>query len=229
VTCTATGTATSGQYANLGSVVARGPLAVDGNGDPLPPEQQDPPVDDEDWSHYFGMEPAVDIEKLTNGEDADQPTGPQVPVGGAVRWAYIVTNTGNVPLTDVTVTDDKVAASEIDCGNGTNVVPGPLAPGASFECYADGIATAGQYANMGTVVGTGPTPVGTDGEAVAAPPLVTDEDPSHYFGVVPVAVIGGLAITGGHLNSAVWILSGALLLTGAVMFILHRRRARAAD
>ena len=224
VTCTATGTATSGQYANLGSVVARGPLAVDGNGDPLPPEQQDPPVDDEDWSHYFGMDPAVDIEKLTNGEDADQPTGPQVPVGGAVRWAYIVTNTGNVPLTDVTVTDDKVAASEIDCGNGTNVVPGPLAPGASFTCMAEGVAIVGQYANMGTVVGTGPTPVGTNGEAVAAPPLVTDEDPSHYFGVQPAVVIGGLAITGGQLNVAVWVLSAALLLTGAVLFILRRRR-----
>ena len=47
------------------------------------------------------------IVKLTNGTDNDSPTGPFVPVGSTVTWTYNVTNTGNVTLTDVTVTDDN--------------------------------------------------------------------------------------------------------------------------
>jgi hypothetical protein len=180
-------------------------------------------VTDEDWSHYLGMLPAVDIEKLTNGEDADEPTGPQVPVGGAVRWAYIVTNTGNVPLTNLVVTDDKVAANEIDCGNGSNVVPGPLGVGESYTCFAEGTATAGQYANMGTVVADGPTPTGPQGEPLE-PPVVTDDDPSHYFGDPPAAVVGGLAFTGGQLGGFAGLVGIALLVTGGLLFARHRRR-----
>ena len=51
--------------------------------------------------------PAIDIEKATNGEDADSPTGPIIAVGGTVTWTYVVTNTGNVALTNVTVSDDQ--------------------------------------------------------------------------------------------------------------------------
>ena len=49
----------------------------------------------------------IDIEKSTNGEDADDPTGPQIPVGDPVTWTYVVTNPGDVPLADVVVTDDQ--------------------------------------------------------------------------------------------------------------------------
>ena len=51
--------------------------------------------------------PDIDIEKATNGEDADTPTGPEIPVGGAVEWTYVVTNTGNVDLTNVTWSTTK--------------------------------------------------------------------------------------------------------------------------
>jgi hypothetical protein len=167
--CVATGIATAGQYANLGGVTGLDPTGVE--------------VTDEDPSHYFGAEPAIDIEKATNGEDADEPTGPLVAVGGAVEWTYVVTNTGNVPLTNVTVTDDLVAAEDIDCdGTGSNVIPGPLAPEASFTCVATGTAVAGQYANLGSVTGVSPDLTGEDGVTVAGP-IVDDEDPSHYFGV----------------------------------------------
>jgi hypothetical protein len=39
-------------------------------------------------------------------------------------FSYEVENTGNVDLTDVTVTDDQLA-SAIDCGGGNNVIPTP--------------------------------------------------------------------------------------------------------
>jgi hypothetical protein len=230
VTCVASGVATVGQYANLGSVVGHGPLAVDGNGDPLPPEQQDPPVTDEDWSHYFGAEPAVHIEKYTNGEDADEPTGPEVLVGSTVTWTYVVTNTGNVPLVNLAVTDDRVGSDRIDCGNGSNVVPGPLGVGSSYTCEASGVATAGQYENLGTVVASPPTYTGTDGEPLPDPPTVTDDDPSHYFGVPPALVLGGLAMTGTQLTTVIWVLGAGLLLMGGLLVVIVRRhRARRAE
>ena len=49
-----------------------------------------------------------------------------------------------------------------------------LLPGAAAVCNAYGFAQAGQYANVGTVVGT---------PFVGEP--VTASDPSHYFGNEP--------------------------------------------
>ena len=63
-------------------------------------------MSDTDPSHYFGQTADIHLEKSTNGEDADDPTGPIVAVGSTVTWTYVVTNPGNVELSDVTVTDN---------------------------------------------------------------------------------------------------------------------------
>ena len=101
--------------------------------------------------------PAIDIEKATNGEDADLPTGPQVTVGSTVTWTYVVTNTGNTALTSVAVVDDKEGA--ITCPKNT------LAVGETMTCTKQGIAQLGQYANIAKVTAIGPAataPVPTD-------------------------------------------------------------------
>ncbi len=67
-------------------------------------------VSDSDPGNYFGVQAGLDIEKLTNGEDADNGPGPYINTGNAVFWTYHVTNTGNVTLTDVIVTDDRESA-----------------------------------------------------------------------------------------------------------------------
>jgi len=159
MTCTANGVAVAGQYANLGIVSGKSPDGAQ--------------VADDDPSHYFGSNPAIAIVKKTNGDDANAAPGPNIPVGGAVTWTYEVTNTGNVTLTNVTVTDDQIAndATAINCGAGNNIIAS-LAVGASATCTATGTAVAGQYANIGTATGT--PPVG---------PNVSASDPSHYFGV----------------------------------------------
>lgn len=114
-----------------------------------------------DAGFYFPAAPAIDIEKATNGDDADFPTGPNITVGGLVTWTYVVTNIGNVPLSNVVVTDDKEGAI---C-----TIPS-LAVGANHTCTKTGTAMLGQYANLGTATGTY---MGTQ---------VSDTDPSHYYG-----------------------------------------------
>ena len=66
---------------------------------------------DSNPANHFGDAAAIHIVKLINGQDDDAPTGPHVPVGSTVTFTYVVTNTGNVPLANVTVVDDKLGAS----------------------------------------------------------------------------------------------------------------------
>ena len=147
---TATGIAQAGDYRNLAVASGVSPSGI--------------PVEDDDPSCYFGAAPQIDIEKFTNGEDADLPTGPFVLVGDPVTWTFVVTNTGNVPLIGITVDDDQGVV--VSCPQDV------LAPGESMSCTASGTASPGQYANLGTAIGV--PPVG---------PPVADEDPSHYLGV----------------------------------------------
>jgi uncharacterized repeat protein (TIGR01451 family) len=150
MTCTAAGTAEPDQYSNNATVTGTTPTGVN--------------VIDDDPSHYFGDTPGINLEKDTNGVDADEAPGPFIPVGDAVTWSYVVTNSGNSELTNVTVTDDQ--GVEVACPQDT------LAPGEVMTCTARGTAEIDQYENLGTVTASSPT-----GE-------VSDDDPSHYFGAV---------------------------------------------
>ena len=121
------------------------------------------------------FQPAIDIEKFTNDENADEPTGPIIAVGDPVAWTYRVENTGNVDLTNVIVVDDNGTpdtADDYPCAIGV------LAAGAvdNTTCSQNGTAAAGQYANMATVTGK------------YHGIQISDEDPSHYFGALPQPV-----------------------------------------
>ena len=174
VTCSGAGTAEFGSYTNLGSVSGQ---PVNEDGQPVGER-----VDDTDPSNYIAdADPAITIQKSTNEQDADTPTGPTIAVGGVVTWIYEVTNTGDVPLSSVTVNDDDPSVV-IDCGGGSNTFTTVLIPGAVTQCEATGVATSGQYANTGDVVGTPSDDAGTPLPGVGD---VTAEDPSHYFGGDP--------------------------------------------
>jgi hypothetical protein len=157
VTFTASGVAVAGPYNNMGMVTAEYMAGdvVCGT------------VMAEDPSGYMGIVPDRDIEKHTNGEDADAPTGPEVPVGDPILWEYIVTNTGPVPLVNVTVTDDQL---------GVIVSGETLAVGETKTFTANGVAEIDQYANLATVTADYMFIDIVCGQVV-------DEDPSHYFGV----------------------------------------------
>ena len=149
----ATGIAIGGVYQNTGSVEGYSPT--------------DAKVTDTDPSNYFGSDPKINIDKVTNGSD-----GPNIHVGAPVTWTYTVTNTGNVALSDVKVTDDQGVTPVLKSGdtNGN----GELDLTETWIYEATGTAIAGQYNNIGSAEGYGP-----------AKDKVTDTDPSSYFGSDP--------------------------------------------
>jgi hypothetical protein len=151
MTCTGSGVATAGQYTNVGTVMAMSGTT---------------PVKGSDASHYFGQAVSrtagVRIKKSTNGQDADRAPGPKIAVGSPVAWQYVVTNTGQVGLTNVVVADDRGVV--VTCPGTT------LAVAQSMTCTGSGVATAGQYTNIGTVMAN----------SAAGP--IKESDPSHYFG-----------------------------------------------
>ena len=118
----------AGQHANTGTIA--GEFTVD--------EEVSVPVTDSDDAHYFGAAPAITIVKTA---------APGVILSGeTVTYTYLVTNTGNVTLAPVTVTDDKLGPiGTIDM----------LAPGES-DTLTTTSAIAVDTVNVGTATGTPP-------------------------------------------------------------------------
>jgi hypothetical protein len=105
-----------------------------------------------------------------------QGDGLLIPQGSAISWIYTVTNTGNVPLSNVQVTDNKGVVPVYQSGD-TNQ-DGKLGLTESWVYSANGTAVAGSYQNIGTAKGSY-----TDGLNNPATP--TASDPSSYTGVQP--------------------------------------------
>jgi hypothetical protein len=155
MTCTASSTAAPGTWSPVAVAQGKPPCG--------------PGVSASDPAHYEvpANAPAIDLEKLTNGQDADLEPGPALELGSPVSWSYVVTNTGNMALSHVTVTDDH--GVRVTCPKTA------LEPGESMTCTGSGVAQACQYGNLGTVTAR-----------VTADPdrTVTDQDPSHYTGLI---------------------------------------------
>lgn len=154
-----TGGLPGGVYANTATVTSDAAVHTIQSGDPLTQL-----VDDSDPSHYRGVAPDIDIEKSTNGEDADLPTGPLLTPGDPVTWDYVITNTGNLTLNGVAVLDPVLRTLVCTLTD--------FAPGAVETCTATGTAEEGQYVNGGIVAAV-----------TLNPQLVTDVDLSHYYGL----------------------------------------------
>lgn len=97
-----------------------------------------------DPSHYCNPQPAIQIEKLTNGYSADDAGDTDVPAlipGSPITWTYLVTNTGWVSFTldELNVTDSDPTVNPTydptsDDGDGL------LAPGEMWRFLATGTA-----------------------------------------------------------------------------------------
>jgi hypothetical protein len=191
------------------------------------------PVDDEDqWHGNTPPVPAIDIEKGdTNGNDADTAGDAVALPDGTADLVFTITNTGEEPLVDVTVSDTVISNGVVDSlscvfpDGSTGVAwAGPFAVGDSFDCTAklSGVVPGAAHEDVATVTGAG---------QISGIP-VDDEDP--YFGVTPEkpALIaagddGALALTGAAPAPAAWAgLLTLLLGAGVTLVVAKRRKAR---
>lgn len=113
-----TGTWTAGQQSNTANVCGKGKFGIQ--------------FTDSDTAYYFGADPSIEIVKYVSvdggatWDDSNTPPGPLLPAGATPQFKFTVTNTGNVTLSDITVTDSVFGII------GTLV---SLAPGASTDFY----------------------------------------------------------------------------------------------
>ena len=135
----------------------------------------------------FDPAPAVSVVKSSN---ASEP----VTAGDLITYSFAVTNTGNVPLDEVTVTDDRIDAGDINC-DGDNVIES-MVPGGPITCTATYTVTqtdvdTGSIAN--TVIVTA-APV-SGGEVTATDDLTIDtDDPAPAASLVKTADVTNPAV-----------------------------------
>lgn len=177
--------------------------------------------EDSDPAYYssfapFAPEPDVEIEAAINGSDADTSPGPTIPEGQPAEWKFVVKNTGNVALANMTVTDD--IGVDANCGDGSNVISGPVAPGASITCtgVVEQLAFAtGETVGVSTVVATPVDP--TTGKELAK--IAAHESTSFNM----VAAPQELAFTG-TTTTLIAGLALAMVISGLVMLNLPASR-----
>jgi len=141
----------------------------------------------------LSYKPLIDVEKYISvdgkalndptkqWEDADSPTGPTLTSTSGINpvFKFVVVNTGNVTLNNVTLTDDVF---NIDASNGDKTIDiGSLAVGDgvaggsdTYEyIYTDALWKAGQHVNTATADSTESAP---------------DTDKAYYYGTMPAMV-----------------------------------------
>ncbi len=226
MTCTATGIAVAGAYANVGTVNAFGETIPGVTGRALKAVS--------DASNYFGTAPGLSVKKYTNvgadlsgsalsfgaADDADVPGGNDptvghvVPVGTAVTWVYVVKNTGNIPLDTLLVTDNdpglliKCAATTLAAND--NAANGPD----ETVCTASGVLkTPGQYVNVGIASAADNTT--TPGTSIAQ----SASDPSSVFVAQPKVSIRKFTQTHDSAGDATTGDGASLALGGKVTWL----------
>src|SRR5262249_4097763 len=133
------------------------------------------PVTVPDRDDHFGNTAALTIQKDINAvdplhpsaaEDANDPANPHVlPFGTSAVWTYLVTNTGTVPMTIASITDDAGTPTTTSDDFRPKLVSGDvnnnklLDPGETWLYTSSGVVTykakAGLYGNTATVTATG--------------------------------------------------------------------------
>jgi hypothetical protein len=121
----------------------------------------------------------IDIETRVNGQDADSPPGLILVPGTSAALTYIVTNTGIVSLSSVSVIDDNGtpgnAADDFNATYSSGDTNGnsQLDVGETWTYTATRTVLAGQTTRSGKATGT------------ASTTTVTKTDAANYFGSVP--------------------------------------------
>ncbi|MDM7934578.1 MAG: choice-of-anchor K domain-containing protein, partial [Methanothrix sp.] len=139
------------------------------------------------YAKLIELNPQINITKKTNGMRYTSGPGPTIPGGCTIAWTYTVTNPGNVPLSSVTVTDDRVTVPSDHTGDTNN--DGKLDPGEVWVYTATGTASSGQHSNKATATGS------------FASVQVQATDWSYYYGCTPVITLPSPSICDGQATS----------------------------
>ncbi|UWU74067.1 hypothetical protein N2603_28900 [Bradyrhizobium huanghuaihaiense] len=185
----ADGTAVTGNYKNTGT--ATGSFTDDAGHKATPSAQDD--------SNYFGANPGIAINKVTV-DGSKSGDGLTILSGEGISWQYMVTNTGNVALSDVAVTD-SVGGVNPQYVSGDANSNGLLETSETWIFSADGTAVTGNYKNTGTATGSF-----TDDAGHKAAPSAQDD--SNYFGANPGIAINKVTVDGSKSGDGLTILSG---------------------
>ncbi|RWF46031.1 MAG: hypothetical protein EOS46_19120 [Mesorhizobium sp.] len=145
--------------------------------------------------------PGIAIDKVTVDGSAIG-DGLQVLSGDTITWQYTVSNTGNVALSNIVVTDDHndVVVTAVLSGGfnvGDTNQDGKLDTTEHWSFIGTSIdkAVIGDYANIGTVTGS------------AGAVTVTDSDGSSYFGADPEIKIDKVTVDDGVKGDTLTILT----------------------
>ena len=135
--------------------------------------------------------------------------------GDQIAYTFTVTNTGNVTLTGVEITDELKGLSEITYGSWPGEA-GVLAPGEQVTATASYKLTSadrdrGYVDNHASVTGNPPS----------GDPVKADDDEK--------ITVGALAVTGGQGIATAGFLAAGLLLAGGVLFLLRKRRVETTE
>lgn len=202
----------AGEVVNTATAVGTPPATYDPE-NPDTPRPQEPVTDDDTVTVPLESEPSIELTKAGKVEGNGL-------AGALVEYTFVATNTGNVTLSGVVISDTLKGLSAISYQWPGAV--GVLAPGESVTAIAsytltDADVAAGQVVNHATVLGYAPlgeNPVG--GESVtddAAATVLTGKLPVTGDGGVPLFALGaGL---------------GLLLLGAGVMLAARTRRQHA--
>ena len=179
---TYSGTAAPGEYHNVATV----------KGDATDGFQNVVTVDNTEDDCYYGATPSIALVKKTNGFDDSCPV---ILAGKAITWTYEVSNTGDIALGNIVVTDDNGTAGDTsDDFTANAVLSGGYNIGdvnqnnlldltETWQFTYAGTAKAGEYANVATVKG-----VATDDFQNTETVEATEDD--CYYGATPsIAVI----------------------------------------
>jgi hypothetical protein len=120
----------------------------------------------------------LELSKLTNLQTVQRPTQLLLVTGTVVTWTYQLTNTSDLPLTNLVLVDDVEGA--IACPATM------LAPQAHMQCLHTGLVRPGIYTNTATVTAT------TAGGAVSPAFTIRQSATSFYTG------------SGGEVGDRVW-------------------------
>jgi hypothetical protein len=171
-TYTATRTVTAGQYTNIATVTGN---PVDSTGADITAAAN---VSDTDPSNHFGFTTGIALRKLTNGIDTGTGAGPSLAIGSTATFAYNVTNTGNIALTSITITDNNGTTGSTADDLTPTFVSGDTDGDSALDVTetwvyrATHVVTAGAYSNIATVTGNDPNAT-----------VLSATDPSAHTGV----------------------------------------------